>query len=414
MKPLRKALLVPKRENRVVDSTVQKVPKMPVDMRMLTYESASTVSLPSAIEQAQVVATTNTTTAAAAALTTTVATNSSNTMSTPSDSAHHTSKHEPKIKRSNVSSADSKRLNRLANQLLKSEDSFDTVGNPKQDNNSHSKDKTSKTNKSTSHVNQQQQQQQQQRSNNEQQAAGGVSRADEAAAMAQRNVDSFFMTQIEQVDDNYTHRPAQHRATKHHQTGGGGGVAAKAASNKVPAATTTTLNGLRSFGDETMAAMASSGADTTGSLDFDMLLDIENEESIKVPRDLRGSLRELKHMLDGPHHRRNVAPPPPPQPAVRQNMNNQWLATPYQNTQQQQQPQQDRSKLTQINEILDTLRERKTISELDLTEAINRANNNDSKFERAKLLFDNVRTQQQQMKLHFFVILMRFLIVVVH
>jgi hypothetical protein len=37
MKALKTPVLVPQREHRMVENTVQKVPKMPVDMKMLTY-----------------------------------------------------------------------------------------------------------------------------------------------------------------------------------------------------------------------------------------------------------------------------------------------------------------------------------------------------------------------------------------
>ena len=91
IKPLKTPILVPQREHRLVDSNVPKVPKMPVEMKMLTYYQDPNQSSNS----------------------------SSNRNDNPTNSNTNS--------RSNLSSAESVNIN-LKKKRTTSEDSFDTGG----------------------------------------------------------------------------------------------------------------------------------------------------------------------------------------------------------------------------------------------------------------------------------------------
>lgn len=112
-----------------------------------------------------------------------------------------------------------------------------------------------------------------------------------------------------------------------------------------------------------------------------MLLQIENEDQIKVPKDIGASVRALKQMLDHPLiFREPCKELEKPQVALRtslskeKHVNNKIITQP---------------KLAQVTEILDNLKERKTISEVNLTDALLKVENTKD-FERAKRLLEKV------------------------
>jgi hypothetical protein len=302
MRPLRaQPVIVPQRENRTVDTNVPKIPKMPIDMRMLTYYHE-------ALED-----------------------------------------NNEGSDRSNLSSADSvnSRLNKF---ITASPDSIDTVGHRNQqtnnnNNNSNNVDHVFKPFKK------EKSREDQQFENDDEATATAAAAAAAAKATADKDFNSFFMTQIDQDETNTNYKDSD--ATQH-----------ESLQQKAPAAQSSASN------------------------PYEFLFNIENEDKIKVPKDIGANVRALKHMLDHPLILREPAneldkPQAPYRTIVKE---------------RKQRPADPKStaiaqpRVTLINDILDTIKERKTVKETSMAQAL--ASNEDRKENlEARKLFDKVNSQ---------------------
>ncbi|CAF0977868.1 unnamed protein product [Brachionus calyciflorus] len=123
---------------------------------------------------------------------------------------------------------------------------------------------------------------------------------------------------------------------------------------------------------------------------YEILLNIENEDQIKVPKDIGSSVRALKQILDHPTIIRDpMKDLTKQQVPLRKSVKIEKLPNrPINPT---------TNKLTQVNEVLDSLRERKNIKETNLTDAIIK-NENDQEFLRAKKMLDKAQKKYEQIK----------------
>jgi len=118
---------------------------------------------------------------------------------------------------------------------------------------------------------------------------------------------------------------------------------------------------------------------------YEILFEIENEDKIKVPKDIGGSVRALKQMLDKPMVLREPKKETEkPQVAPRTTLTNNKPSqqTTSANT-------KNSNKMNEMNEILDSLRQRQTFSESNLRETLMNTENK-KEYERAKVLFEKV------------------------
>lgn len=276
LKPLKTPLLIPQREHRMVDSTVPKVPKMPIELKMLTYYQDS-------------------------------------------GDQHN--------KRSNVSSADSN--DRNMNSLMSSEESLDTVG--------HNLFKPFKQDKVLDSF----------KNENENNL---------------KNFDSFFMTQIDQ-DEN---------------------VEIINIENPKDNSTKSKNKPKKQISENPLSKSKNNDQSVKN---YDILYNIENEEELAVPKDFRGSIRALKQMLDNP--------------LVFRDPNNQLdkPQVPFRTTlkDKAEKPEKSNTKINQINEILDSLKEKKTVSEMNLADALKKIDDK-NQYEKAKNLFDKAQRKYEEVK----------------
>lgn len=117
---------------------------------------------------------------------------------------------------------------------------------------------------------------------------------------------------------------------------------------------------------------------------YELLLHIENEHEIKIPKDVSGSVRVLKQMLSNPLVFREPCRELDKKQAPYRSMSTKQTGP-------QQQPKQSKNlqpKVQQVNEALDDMRERSHVTEMNLIEALASADKTTT--ECSKRLFDQV------------------------
>ncbi|RNA10971.1 X-ray radiation resistance-associated 1-like [Brachionus plicatilis] len=122
---------------------------------------------------------------------------------------------------------------------------------------------------------------------------------------------------------------------------------------------------------------------------YEILLNIENEDKIKVPKDLGASVRALKQLLEHPTTIRDpVEDLSKTQIPIRKNIKFDKLTKKPLN--------EPTNKLTQINQVLDDLREQNATIETNLIDMV--YNEKNPEFFRAKKMLDRAQKKYDQIK----------------
>jgi hypothetical protein len=125
---------------------------------------------------------------------------------------------------------------------------------------------------------------------------------------------------------------------------------------------------------------------------YEILFEIENEDKIKVPKDIGGSVRVLKQMLDNPMVLRE-----PKKETEKPLVAPRTTLTNNKPSQQTKSATKSSNKLNEMNEILDSLRQRQTFSESNLRDTLMNTENK-KEYEKAKVLFEKVKIKHSTYK----------------
>lgn len=301
LKALKTPILLPQRDHRIIEDQVPKIPKMPVEMRMLTYYTdsdsdsrrthLSSNSTSSNFEESFV-----------------NSNNKYNKSNSSGDSKNHVYKPFKPTQESNKQPRDSEES--YDNEYDETTDYYDCQTNQTND----------------------------------------------------KNYNSFFMTQVDQEEALQTQKRVNETKP----------VIKKQVS-------TSSLTSLSSAGSSRSERFHN----------YELLLHIENEHEIKVPKDVSGSVRVLKQMLNNPLVFREPCRELDKKQNAYKSMTKNTPKVPVKSKHLQ-------PKLTQVNEIVDEIRDRKHVVETSLIEAL--SSRDDAAHEESKRLFCEAQDKYDKIK----------------